>query len=237
MIITKNRGKERVVRMKARKGFTLIELLIAISIFMIFIVTATDAYLQIIRSQKSANETRLMYSELRNFVDYVNNEMREGGIDYFCYNQNFVQNLDFNQMALVRCEDASSLTIDSGDNLRTISRDGLSGSILKFNKEKQTVCIKRFRNSNGSWQPESGYEDTAASAENCGGYQEFSFANLKVNDLKFEIYPKRDPKNPASMSNLANQLQPVVRLSVDVGSKLNTVKFDLKYSTLITARN
>jgi prepilin-type N-terminal cleavage/methylation domain-containing protein len=232
-----------MTNLKRQKGFTLIELLIAISIFMGFMVVATSAYLEVIRAQKSANETRQIYSELRNFVDYVNNEMREGTVDYFCYNQDLLQNLDFTQMALVKCYDASTLTVESGDNLRTVSRDGLTSSIIKFDAASRKVCLQRYRNVNGSWQLESGYENSAVTgstegaANGCGAYKEFAFSNLKVNDLRFEILPKKDPFQADSAKNLATQLQPMVRMYLDVGSKLDTVKFDLKYQTLITARN
>ncbi len=224
---------------KRQKGFTLIELLIAIAIFMGFMVVAVDAYLQVIRAQKSANETRQIYSELRNFVDYVNNEMREGTVDYFCYNQDFGENIVFNQMSLVRCYDSALLTVSSGDNLRTISRDGLTSSIIKFDPVTQKVCLKRYRSLNGSWQLESGYENAATEGEGngCGDYKEFAFSNLKVNDVRFEILPQKDPQGAGSAKDLATQLQPMVRMYLDVGSKLDTVKFDLKYQTLITARN
>jgi prepilin-type N-terminal cleavage/methylation domain-containing protein len=225
---------------KHKKGFTLIELLLAITIFMMFIMVATDTFLEIIRAQKSANEVRQMYSEMRNFVDYVGNEMREGGIDYFCYDQGYLNELDFNQAALVRCEDSAALGINSNDNLRTISRDGLTSSIIKFDAEKEKVCVKRFRNSNDSWQVEGGYQNISSLGgqdDECGDYKEFGFANLKVKSLQFEIFPAADPKDPASYSNLATQIQPMVRMNVEVSSNLDTVKFDLDYQTLLTARN
>lgn len=222
-----------------KKGFTLVELLIAICIFMMFIVVATDAFIQIIRAQKSANETRLMYSELRNFTDYLNNELREGGIDYFCYNQNLLEDLDFKQAALGRCDEAATLTVGAGNNLRTISRDGLTGSIIKFDAEKQKVCLKRYRNNNGAWQLETNPagDGTMLSAGDCGSYEEFAFANLRVKDLSFKIYPEQDPRLSSSMKNLATQLQPMVIVDMNIASKLDSVKFDLKYHTLITTRN
>jgi len=223
-----------------KKGFTLVELLIAIGIFMGFMVVVTDAFLEIVRAQKSANETRLMYSELRNFTDYLDNELREGGIDYFCYNQGFLQNLDFSQAALVRCDDAATLTVDAGNNLRTISRDGLSSSIIKFDTEKQTVCLKRYRNVDGSWQPETGVGEnlTTGGSGDCGtGYEEFAFANLRVKNMKFQIYPAKDPHGAGAQDNLATQLAPMVIVDMDIASRLDTVNFDLNYHTMLTARN
>lgn len=226
-----------------KKGFTLIELLVAIAIFMGFMIVASNAYLEIIRAQKTANETRLIYSELRNFIDLINNELREGTVDYFCYNQELLENLDFNQLALTRCYDSAILTVDAGNNLRTISRDGLSSSIIKFippasEGEGGKLCQMRFRNSNNSWQRESGFEgDASSTADGCGEYKELAFGNLEIRDLRFEIYPQKDPQSSSAQKELENQLQPMVRMKLEVGSKLPTVKFDLHFQTSITARN
>jgi len=220
-----------------RGGFTLIELLLAITIFMVFMTVVTSAFLDIIRAQKTANETRLIYSELRGFVDYVNNELREGKIDYFCYQQNIIGNLDYSASSLVRCVDGAELTLGAGNNLRTISADGLSSSIIKFDAETQAVCLKRYRSVNESWQPEEGYYETGSDDECGDGYKTFAFSNLKVKNLRFEILPVADPSAPSSQSNLATQLKPMVWMFLQVGSKSDTVKFDLNYQTLITARN
>ncbi len=218
-------------------GFTLIELLLAISIFMVFMLAATNSFLEIIRTQKTANETRLIYAELRNFVDYVTNETREGAIDYFCYQQDTLTDLDYTAASLVRCDENAEFGLSAKNNLRTISADGLSSSIIKFLPQEQTVCLKRYRNVNNSWQLEEGYGE-GVSEGGCGsGYKEFAFANLAVRDLRFEILPAGDPSAAAAQTNLATQLKPMVRMYLQVGSKIDTVKFDLKYQTLLTVRN
>ncbi len=226
---------------KKAPAFTLIELLISISIFMGFMIVASNAYIEIIRAQKTANETRLIYSEMRNFIDLLNNELREGTVDYFCYNQGFLNNPDFTSVALTRCYDGSSLVVDSGNNLRTISRDGLSSSIIKFVPQTEDgtgghICQKKFRNVNGSWGLEAGFEGDGGSGSPCGDYKELAFGNLLIKNLKLEIYPKADPAS-ADAANLATQLQPMVRLGMEVGSKLRNVKFDMQFQTSITARN
>lgn len=220
-----------------RAGFTLVELLMAISIFMIFMLAATSSFLEIIRSQKTANETRLIYAELRNFVDYVTNETREGKIDYFCYQQDLLADLDYTAASLVRCDEAAEFNLVAGNNLRTISADGLSSSIIKFLPEEQIVCLKRYRNVNDSWQLEEGYAEGVVENKCGSGYKEFAFANLAVEDLRFEIIPQLNPQSEAAQSLLSGQFQPMLRMYLQVGSKLDTVKFDLKYQTLLTVRN
>lgn len=220
-----------MIKNKLKKGFTLVELLIAMSIFMIFMLVVSNSFIDIIRAQKTANETRLMYSELRDFVDLVNNEMREGSVDFFCYNQDILINPDFTSQSLARCIEGADLQISSGNNLRTISKDGLQSTVIKFlsgdDLSGGKIMLMRFRNNNGSWSIAPGFES---------GFQEFAFSNLVVKKLIFDIYPKVDPASEESQKNLAAQLQPMVRMQIQVGSKVETVNFDLNFQTLITAR-
>ncbi len=213
---------------KSRRGFTLIELMIAIVIFVSFLILVSNSFIGIIRAQVAANEVRQMYGELRGFVDFVNGEMREGRVDYFCYRQDLIQNLDFNQASLVRCADVATLTIDAGNNLRTISKDGLMSSVIRFvpggSGNSGTVQVQKFRNSDGVWAPESGYE----------GFKEFAFGNLDIRNLRFDIYPQADPA--ADTADLSTQLQPMVEMSMTVASTNPSVNFDLQFQTMITSR-
>lgn len=213
---------------KTQKGFTLIELMISIVIFVSFLVVVSNSFIGIIRAQVGANEVRQMYSELRNFVDFVNGEMREGTVDYFCYNQDFLINPDFNQASLVRCVDGAVLKVESGNNLRTISKDGLLSSVIKFTPGSGDVPgiveVQKFRNVDGVWAPESGYET----------FKQFAFGNLNVKNLHFDIYPKLDPTG--NSSDLSTQLQPMVEMSMDVSSINPSVNFDLQFQTMITSR-
>lgn len=222
---------------KSQKGFTLIELLMAMSIFMIFMVVVTNTYIAVVRAQRTANQTRLIYSELRQFTDYLNAEMREGGIDYFCYHPPVSESLDFYNLELTRCSDQAILTDISNDNLRTISRDSLQSSIVKFVPSTATeagrVCLLRYKNVDGSWQKEEGYLDGGDPV--CGSdYKAFSFNNLDVKELKMEIFPKKDPKTAGA--DLANNQQPMVRLKMKVSSKDDALT-EIDYQTLIVARN
>lgn len=219
-----------------KKGFTLVELLIAMSIFMIFMVVVSNSYIDIIRAQKTANETRLIYTELREFVDIVNNEMREGEIDYFCYDTDS-ENAGLQAFEKSRCGDSTTFTIETGNNLRTISKDGLRSSMIVFippenQDESGMICQQKYvLGESGGWVKDGNSE------EDCGsGLQELAFKNLKVNNLYFEILPKKDP-SIFSRDNLYNQIQPMVRMYADIGSKVKNVHFDFKFQTSFTSRN
>ncbi|MCC6643543.1 type II secretion system protein [Candidatus Peregrinibacteria bacterium] len=223
---------------QSKKGFTLIELLLAIGIFMGFMLVVTNVYIEIVRAQRAANQTRLIYSELRQFTDYLNTEMREGGIDYFCYNPPIAESLDFYNLALTRCTDAALLTASSNDNLRTISRDGLQASIIKFippasAEASGKVCVLRYKNVEDAWQQEEGF--LGSSSAECGGdFKEFAFNTLNVKNLKMEIFPKKDPKTAGA--DLANNQQPMIRLTLNVASK-DDLENEIEYQSLIVARN
>ncbi len=212
-----------------KKGFTLVELLIAMSVFMIFMIVVSNSYIDIIRAQKSANETRLIYTELREFVDLVNNEMREGEIDYFCYDTD----LNNEPADRGRCGDTTKFTVDTGNNLRTISKDGLRSSMIAFisaedSEEGGKICQQKYvLAESGGWVKDGNSE------EDC---EELAFKNLKVNNLYFEILPQKNP-NIFEKGDLSNQIQPMVRMYLDVGSKVKNVHFDLKFQTSFTSRN
>lgn len=70
---------------KIRGGFTLVEVLIAMAIFMIFSGILISSYGSIVKSQREANEYRLMYSEAGTIFDTLVREFRDGMVDYVHY--------------------------------------------------------------------------------------------------------------------------------------------------------
>lgn len=65
-----------------KKGFTLVEMLVAMSIFVVFVGILLNSYTSIVRSQRDANDYRVMYAEARHVFDSVIAEFREGMVDY-----------------------------------------------------------------------------------------------------------------------------------------------------------
>jgi prepilin-type N-terminal cleavage/methylation domain-containing protein len=231
--------KNKSLKSGQQNGFTLVELLIAISIFVGFLTVVANSYISIIRAQKTANETRQMYSEMRNFGDFVNGEMRDGTIDYFCYTSGLNPGLDALAADLVRCPEVATHQIGDGDNLRIISKDGLQATTLIFDKANSRVLVYKFKKENDAWIPDIGFVDNTISDRATvvnGTAQVFAFSNLLVKDLHFEIYPKKNPAQIDKGGNLGNQFQPMVMLTADVASKVNSVIFNLHFQTMITSR-
>lgn len=69
-------------KLKLQKGFTLIEMLVAMSIFMIFTGILMSSYTNVIKTQKEAEDYRVMYSEARKVFDSIIVELRGGVLDY-----------------------------------------------------------------------------------------------------------------------------------------------------------
>jgi prepilin-type N-terminal cleavage/methylation domain-containing protein len=213
-----------MTKQKTKKGFTLIELLIAMSIFMIFLTVATGAYISIIRTQREQNETRKMYSEVRDFVDFLNQEVRNGKIDYECY-ANITTVEGEVKVKPDRCD--NSLFINSGNNLMLISKDGLQSLIVKFeevdNANESSVKLTKYQYEMNSWLVDPDVNN-----------KESFFQNLKVENLNFKIYPTKDPNE--LQGDLSNQFQPSVLVDLRVKSKDESSNFTLDFQTLIGTR-
>ncbi len=209
-----------------KRGFTLVELLIAITIFMVLLTISANSFLSIVRTQSSANEIRQTYSDLRSFIDLINNEMRGGSIDYLCYGSSRNNILSSSYR---RCEDATSGF--NGSALRVISADGLTSSIIftkvdsgnNTNKKSYHVFLRRWKNIDGIWSPDIGFA-------NPGGAKKILFNNVQIKKLTFNILPKVRPSNVIS---LVNTIQPMVEVNLQVKGTNN---FKMDFQTLITSR-
>jgi len=225
------------LKKKKEAGFTLVELLISMSIFTVFLTIATNSYISIVRAQRETNTTRQMYSDLRNFINLVEDEMRDGSIDYLCYS-NFEQlqfgdsgvdwegnplltsyNTDGDFENKVRCASEVGLKVSDHNNLKIISRDGLRSTILKFADGK--IQMKRLKKEGQSWNDVDSQ-----------GFQGVLFSNVKVTRADFYIFPALDPvKN----FDLMYQFQPHVTMVLQVES--HDGKQNISYQTTLSARD
>lgn len=86
--------------LQKKSGFTLVEVLIAMAIFMMFSGILINSYGSIVKSQRDANEYRVMYSEAGVVFDTMVGELRDGMVDYVHYATGLPQISD--QIYLVR---------------------------------------------------------------------------------------------------------------------------------------
>ena len=193
---------------KNNKGFTLVELLIAMSIFVVFLGILMKTYTSIIRSQREANDYRVMYSEARHVFETITQELRNGMVDYNHY-----------------CADSYSLS-GAQESIQIINKDGVGKRIITLEKvededEVGKIKFDVFKTINDA-SPESDYLNSDA---------------VSVKDLNFYVYPYFDPYNDDYVLNDPYQFHPMVTVSaIFERERTNKAPYVLTLQTTISSR-
>jgi len=118
-------------RIIKQKGFTLVELLISMSIFVIFMGVLINSYTAIVRSQREANDYRIMYVEAREIFETVSAELKNAAINYNQIAVSFngaVQDLEFiSKDGLVKNE----IRYDESEGIVYLNDEPLNGEEVK----------------------------------------------------------------------------------------------------------
>lgn len=131
-----------------KKGFTLIEMMIAMTIFVVFVGVIAQSYLSIVRTQREANEYRVMYSEARYIFDKFSDEVRNGGLSYQQIGQGISNPLFW--LVLVSPDGNRAVRFEYRDGAVSFA-ETLKGSDGKFqacegyNLNSERVKIKDFK--------------------------------------------------------------------------------------------
>lgn len=160
-----------------KNGFTLVELLVSIAVFVVFLGMVSTSYIAIIRAHRSANDVRKMYSQVRDFVQFLNEEVRLGSIDYDCYEH-------LQADSCVVQDVANSLQNGRSPYLALIRKDGLQKTIFYFDKERGKVAVQQFDKVNSNWVPEVGYNE---------GFRDLFADDVQVMSATFAIFPVVNP--------------------------------------------
>ncbi len=230
-----------------KNGFTLVELLISITIFVMFFGVVSSVYMNIVKSQIRFNEIRRMYSGVRDFMDFLSENLRLYTVDYDCYNQ---FNLDFSNMNSVVdklkynekfvnggvnfCGGSRGFINDGfTDKLFLIGRDKRSKMIIYLDKkvdvEGYDVLVRKFVLENGVWKEAKGYFEPRYVLS----------SNLLVKSLRFAVFPDVNPysSDVSVYSNNATQFQPKVSVFLSVESlNPSVIPFHYDFQTSISSR-
>lgn len=231
--------EERKTRGGLRRGFTLIELLVSIVIFMIFLGIVSTSYVSIVRAQKDANEVRKMYSDVRTFVDLLDEEARLGSVDYGFYDgTDSMAPKDF----CFSGTGAPGLS-SSGKSpfLPLIRKDGLEFTLFCYDKDAQTVWMKKYQKAAGDvWKEEDGYSSlSGVSYAERQGFQRVLSDSVKAKSLSFAIFPNVNPysDDSAVYANNSTQFQPKVTLLMSIVNGTKFAKnFDMHFQTTLSSR-
>jgi len=223
-----------------RSGFTLIELLVSLVIFVIFLGIVSTSYVNIVRAQREANQTRKMYSEVRSIIELLDEEVRLSSIDYDFYEGK-------GDLANENCQ-AGALTasISSGRTtiLALLNKDGLERSFFCYDLDSETMWFKKFqRSTDGStWIPSEGFSGTTelgSKPQEENGYRALNSDLVKIHSASFAIFPDKNPYSDDPDVYLKNgtQFQPKVTVFMSAtNSSTVDSSFSMDFQTSISSR-
>ena len=202
----------------------MIELIISMCIFVIFLGIVSSSYVSIIRAQRQTNEIRKMYSEVRNFSDFLSEQIRLSEIDYQCYNYDFT-NLDTADSCPALYVKGAS-TADKTEVLLLSNKNGFEKVRVSLDQESGIATIKRWIKVGGIWQPESVAGDNIFSGV------------VKIKNLSFMVFPSKNPYgSDKSYLIPKTQFQPMVTVYLSAVNAVSTAPdFSLDYQTTISSR-
>lgn len=208
-----------------REGFTLIELMISIFIFVIFLGIVSQSYISIVRTQRSANEVRKMYSDVRTVMDFLSEEIRLSSIDYDCYVGNVSE----------YCEgvDAGTLFDGGTDHLALVRQGGTQKTFIKL--DQGSLVVKKLARKGTEYVPIPGYET----------YRPITSDRVVFDYLNFAIFPDVNPYSNDILretgepvyANNGTQFQPKVSIFMTISNadEVN-VPFDFDFQTTVSSR-
>mgnify|MGYP003405314414 FL=1 len=214
------------LRKNTKKAFTLVELLISMVIFVIFLGVVSSSYISIVRAQKHANEVRKIYSDIRTFVDTLNEEIRLSSLDYDCYEGR----VDFIGGTLNTCEQGISISQGRSDYLSLMRKDGLEKTLFYYNRDEAKMYVKKWLRAESGWITAPGFED---------GYRSLLSDIVKIENFAFAISPDKNPysSDPLIYTNNSTQFQPKVTIFLTATSRSdNTADFHFDFQTTISSR-
>lgn len=236
--IIKNSPSQKV-RM-FRSGFTLIELLVSLVIFVIFLGIVSTSYVNIVRAQRQANETRKMYSEVRSAVELLTEDVRLGAIDYDFYQGT-------SDLANENCQEgALSASISGGRTtiLALVHKDGLERSFFCFDQTTEKLWYKKFKRdpSGSTWIPAEGFAGTTelgSTTQEANGYRSLNSDFVKIHSMSFAIFPDVNPysDDPDVYTKNGTQFQPKVTVFMSAvnGTRAGT-DFTMDFQTTVSSR-
>ncbi len=199
-----NRIKPKVgFRAAVWRAFTLVELMVSMGVFIVFLGVVSTSYINVVRSQRQANETRRAISEARDFMQTLADDFRSGTIDYDCYGS---EKPMLCPISTFNSRGKYLALIDKNHNMKTV---------YWFDSEKKSLKLRKFERIIGAentFKPSQGFDETDKSDRSEAGWRVLFSDNLKVADAIFDVYPPIDPYLRSNYQENQYQFQPGVRL-------------------------
>jgi len=196
-----------------KRGFTLVEMIIAMSIFVVFSSVLIGSYTSIVKSQRDANDYRLLYSESRSVFDNVSRELREGIVDYGWYKKN------------------GGISPGNLTEIVLISKDVSTRTKIIFDKKDGfgKILLKKGNFQQGQ---DPSLEDPIWERE-----VELNSKYLNILSFSFYVSPQIDPYDQNNVESNFSQFHPKVTMSVSFERETKTgKKYSMDLQTMVSSR-
>jgi prepilin-type N-terminal cleavage/methylation domain-containing protein len=162
--------------MKNKKiGFTLVEIMVAISIFAIVALVATDAFITADRVSKKAQAMKTVIDNLHFALNAISFNLQQGGT-YHCILDSELSSLPANESGLSAYgnygRDCAASEAGAADN------EGGPAIVFRSPKSGESKTIIYKFQDNGIWYWESGLDD----------FIRITIDNLKIERLRFYVH-------------------------------------------------
>lgn len=184
------------------------EMLIAMGIFVAFTGVLIGSYTSIVRSQREANEYRIMYSESRKVFETLTAYFRDGMVDYAAYQDG------------VPAGGEVSAQGSQNREIKLISKDGQKKMQIFYNKDEGVVSLQ-----NSSLQ---GVDDPVNLNDP---------KLVKVTDFRVFVTPFADPYDTKNVDNNSIQFQPKVTIFANFSREFGNGKnYQMDLQTSVSSR-
>lgn len=203
-------------KVSSKSGFTLVEMLIAMGIFVAFTGVLIGSYTSIVRSQREANEYRIMYSESRKVFETVIAYFRDGMIDYGAYPD--------------QSPIPSGGEVSQNREIKLISKDGRNRMEIFYNQNEGVISLQNSRLQNGD----------AAGGLNYTPEEILDLNNpnlVKVTNFRIFVTPFVDPYDLKNVQNNSIQFQPKITIYANFSREFGNGKsYQMDLQTSISSR-
>ncbi len=219
--------------MLKRKGFTLMEIVVATTIFAFVVVALTSLFNYTLRINRRSEALRQASQGMRDFVESIAKEARNGQIDYGVISGQTVVSSGLGNCDIRPAGSSYSATTNGRSSYETM--DNRLGII---DTEGNRKCFF-LGNSQGTWVGNGVFNGSTLVMEKSGGiHQIVNPPNYELQYLSFFIRPTCDPYT-ASCTDYSNQTpkyQPLVTIVARFLTRLPTgEQVSIYYQTSVSS--
>jgi prepilin-type N-terminal cleavage/methylation domain-containing protein len=225
--------KPAITQRNTSAGFTLIEIIVSTAIFVIVVGALLSLFNYSLKINRRTEALRQASQGMRNLVEFLTKEIRNGQIDYGIIGGSSVSPV-WQGNGLNPCSNPSPTvgadTYKPQDNrLAIFTEDGLEECIYYGKLDNSWVGSQVFNNNSGGI-------NLALQKTGISSIQSLNPPNFRVDYLAFFIRPTRDPYTPDPVTHAYVKIQPSVTLDIKFAVQLPTGEYqNIYYQTTISS--